>query len=215
MATPYALRYTLIDAETDAGVLRWITQKSPGHLVIQHPADEDVQQDHWHALLWVNVKLDALRKNWSKLNPNVRGNQAYSLTEIKAKGEDDPVEAYERYMCHAACEGSRVHVVSSSGIKYTEEWFVEQNQAFYAKRKEYKATQAKKAEAPNLVNQLFETAFNAGLTDRRDIALALVRMYAKQRRPLNTFYARSVVNTVWVLVHGREAEQALVDEICR
>lgn len=215
MAAPYAFRYTLVDEATDALVLKWIVAKSPGHVVVCHDADDDCNRVHWHALMWSDKKLDALRKDWIKAKPDAvgKGNAAYSLTDVKKKTEEDPVEAYERYICHGACEGDTVHVVSSQGLKYTKEWFAEQNKAYYAKQKEFRKKEAKQACALNMVNELLKVVQAAGMKERSDIALKLVRMLAAERRAINTFYARNVVNTVWVIVNGKEAEFELAREI--
>jgi len=213
MAIPYALRYTLINTDTDANVLKWINEKSPGHLVIKHTADEDVPHDHWHALIWSDKKPEALRKDWSKSNPEVKGNKAYSLTEIKKKSDEDPVEAYERYMCHGKELGDPVNVVSAFGAKYTEEWFKEQNQLYYSKQKEFKKKEQKKSETKNLVNDLLKECEAAGLHERQDIVMKLVQMYKKERRPMNTYYMRQVSTAVWSIIRGKEADQLICEEI--
>jgi len=213
MTTAYALRYTLRDTERDAEMLDWINNKSPGHLVVKHKADEDCNRDHWHALMWSNKKEDALRKEFKKKFPDIHGNTAYSLTQIKAKNEDDPVEAYERYMCHGEFAGDAVIVISAFGAKYTDSWFKEQNQAYYANQKEFKKHEKEKAEAPNTVNELLKVVSAAGIIDREEIAMKLVNMTLSWRKGLNTFYARNVVNTVWALVNGEEAKRELAREI--
>lgn len=213
MTSPYALRYTLINKDTDANVLKWINEKSPGHLVVRHEPDEDVNSDHWHALIWSDKKIDALRKDWSKANPEVRGNQAYSLTPITKKSDEDPIQAYERYMCHGKELGDPVNVVSAFGTKYTEEWFKEQNRLFYEKRKEFKKKEKKISETKNLVNDLLKECEAAGIADRQDIVMKLVQMYKKERRPMNTYYMRQVSTAVWSILRGKEADQQIVDEI--
>lgn len=211
--TAYAFRYDLRDSQCDAGVLKWINEKSPGHLVIKHSPDEDTKRDHWHALIWSDKKEQALRVDFRKANPEVTGNKAYSLTVIKKKTDENPVEAYERYMCHGEFEGDAVKVISAQGAKYTEEFFKELNAAFWQNRKKYKKKGEERAEAPNAVNELLKIVNDAGIKDREEIALKLVRMCLHWRKPINTFYARNVVNTVWTLVNGEEAERELAREI--
>lgn len=213
MVNPVAFRYDLRDPAGDAEVLQWINKVSPGHLVVKHSPDEDSKRDHWHALLWSDKQIPALRADFRKANPEVTGNKAYSLTEVKKKTEEDPVEAYERYMCHGEFEGDPVIVISAFGAKYTDEWFREKNKEFYQKRKEFKAKVAKRAEAPNTVNELLKEVNVTGIKDREEIALKLVKMSLHWRKPINTFYARNVVNTVWAIVNGQEAERELAREI--
>lgn len=213
MTSPIAFRYTLVDAETDAKVLKWINDKSPGHLVIKHSADEDVPNDHWHALMWSDKKIPALRMDFRKNNPIITGNGAYSLTEIKKKTDDDPVEAYERYMCHGKELGDPVNVVSAFGAKYTESWFKDQNTAYYAKQKEFKKKENKKSETKSLVNDLLKEVEAAGLSDRRDIVNKLIQMYKKERRPMNTYYIRQVSTTVWSIIAGKSADELIADEV--
>lgn len=215
MANPYAFRYTLSTEAVDNGVLKWINERSPGHLVIRHDADEEVKRDHWHALIWSDKKVPALRADFRKANPEVSGQGAYSLTEIKQTGEEDPVEMYERYMCHGKFDGDPVIVVSAHGAKYTPEWFREQNTAFYAARKEFKKKIEKRENSVNMVNELVQACDLAGIREKREIAGKLVDKYIAERRPLNTFFAKSVVNTVWGVLNKGEARDALVDDICR
>lgn len=213
MATPYALRVHLVSDEVDSRVLAWIRTKSPGHLVVRHEADEDDARPHWHALLWSEKKDQALRADFKKANPGLVGNGGYSLTRIKKKTDEDPVEAYERYMCHGNHEGDPVVVVSAHGAKYVPEFFVEQNKLFYAKRRDFRQKAEKKQQTSCLVNELVKECQAAVVSTRDEIALKLVRLCVRTRRPLNTFYARNVVNTVWAILRGEEAERELAREI--
>lgn len=211
----YKFRYTLVSEEADAVTLRWINARSPRHLVIKHGADEEVNRDHWHALVWSEKKLQALRVDFKKANPHVVGAAAYSLAELKDEGRGDPIETYERYMCHGQFAGDAVMVVSAVGTKYTEAWFKDQNTAFWQARKEYKKKVEKRQASGNTVNELVAECEAEGIRDRRGIALKLVRKFTAERRPLNTFYGKSVVNTVWCVLSTGEAELQLVDDMTR
>jgi len=212
MARAYALRYSLTEKDIDVRVLRWIVEKSPGHLVVKHNADADVPRDHWHALIWTDKKEQALRFDFKKAVPEIVGNKVYSLTEIKKKTDEDPVLAYERYICHGSHEGDIVSVVSSCGLKYTEAWFVEQNELFYETRRTYAGESRRKN--VDMVTHLVTVLRQANLKSREEIARRLVNFYKDEGRPLNVFFARSVVNTVWVtLDDSNEAQEELVREI--
>lgn len=213
MSTPYALRVVVQSDDEMAAVKRWISDKSPGHLVIQHDADEDERRPHWHALLWSDKKDQALRVDFKKANPAFVGNKAYSLTPIVKKGDDDPVEAYERYMCHGNCDGDPVKVISAFGAKYTAEWFAAQNKAFYTKRKEFKRNEQKRSETKNMVNDLLKECQEAAVSDKLGIARKLVSMYVRESRPLNSYYAKGVVKTVWAKLNGAEAVDDLACEL--
>ena len=164
-------------------------------------------------LIWSDKKEQALRVDFKKANPTLVGQGAYSLTEIKKKTDEDPVEAYERYMCHGKELGDPVNVVSAFGPKYTEEWFKEQNKAYYAKQKEFKKKEKKATETKNLVNDLLKECEASGLYERADIVMKLIQMYKKERRPMNTFYMRQVSTAVWAIIRGKDVDQAIMEEI--
>lgn len=213
MATPYALRVHLVDPAVDAGVLAWIQAKSPGHLVVKHEADEDDPRPHWHALLWSEKKEQALRVDFKKANPGLVGNKGYSLTSIKKKTDEDPVQAYERYMCHGKHEGDSVVVVSAHGAHYTPQFFVEQNKLFYASRRTFRQKAEKKAQSTCVVNDLIKECQAAVVVSREEIARKLLSMYKRDRKPINVYHARNIVNAAWMILNGEEAEAELAREI--
>lgn len=214
MAIPYALRVVIKSDEAMSGVRQWIAERSPGHLVVMHNADEDDKQPHWHALLWSDKKEQALRVDFKKSNAEFIGNKAYSLVELKRKKDEDFVGAYERYMCHGDREGDAVCVIMASGAKYTPDWFLEQNKAFYAARRDFQKSKAVKDNRVNLVNKLREECGAAGVRRYEDIVVRLVKMYAADNRPMNIHYMRSVANTVHVQLCGGDAISEIVASIC-
>jgi hypothetical protein len=168
------------------------------------------KEPHWHALLWHEKRINALREDFRRKNPAFVGNQAYSLAELP---EGEAVTAYERYMCHGSFEGDTVQVIYANGLKYTNEWFAEQHLEFYRQQREYRKPQAKQARREDVITELEIECKTNSLTDRREIARTLIRMLKKQRKPIHVHYARSVVNIVWSLVNTGDSERALVDEI--
>lgn len=196
MSIPYALRYALVSDEVDAKMLAWIRERSPGHLVVRHDADEDEQRVHWHALMWSDKKEQALRVDLKKANPGCIGNKGYSLTECKKKKDDDFVESYERYMCHANCEGDKVVIVSAHGIKYNQAWAQQQNAAFYAARKEYVKAQKKKQVGQTAVDELVDKCRGMGLSSRHDIVLQTIDWFADRGKGVDVFRVRATANNV-------------------
>lgn len=215
MAYPYALRAVVLRDEDMQSLRSWIAEKSPGHLVVRHEGDSDEARPHWHALLWSDKKDQAFRLDFKKGNPAFVGNRSYSLTQVVKKKDDDPVAAYERYMCHGACEGDPVDVVMCHGLKYTPEWFQEQNRLYYAARREFAKKEKKAADTVSVVNEIEKICRSRGLSSREEIARAFIQYNVERSRPINLFYGKSVINTVSVKIGGRVAEDELVDALVR
>lgn len=212
---PYKFRWTLKNEEADKAVLALCQKVSPGHLGVLHEADEEVERPHWHFILYWDKSPKRFRQLLKEAVPTAQGQSDYSFGEIKATKVYDSLEAataaYERYMCHGKCEGDAVLVVSAVGVKYTPEWFRDQNKAFYAVQKAFMAERKKKE--LSLVEDMTEHCRSAGISGKTEIAVEYCKRMCKANKPTNVFHARGVVNTVWMNINGMEAIRTLAHEI--
>lgn len=185
MATKF--RYTLCDGERDAAVCAWV-KKVDGHVLIQHDADEEVSRTHWHAILR-GKKVEAFRLEFKRQFPGAD----YSFGKIK-EGEED---VYERYMCHGARRGDTVKLIASHGLKYTQEWAQEQNEAFYDAREEFKKRIKKKGKQ-STIDELAEECRAQQVRDVRGVAVQMYQMWKRQKRVFNDVYMSQVCKGVCV-----------------
>lgn len=206
MAYGYALRADRHESVV-SGLVAWLATVASCYFVVCEVASGE--NPHYHVYFESEKKLAALRKDWQRKFPG--GNSGYSL-----KLCDDDVAAYGRYMCKGADKESMPDVHARQGLLYTDEWVKDMHDQYWVNNASLMANKRKRAAMGNVVErvELECKAKNIRYTDREAIAREFIKLYKDAARPINTFYARNVVNTVSLLLDdsGR-AEEILASEI--
>lgn len=212
MAIPYAVRVVVEGvAETEKDRLRaWFARVSPGHLVVEHGSDDDDQKVHWHALIYSDRKEQSFRNDFRREFKEITGNESYSFVEVKPKkrgnwGPGTPVEQYERYICHGEYEGSIVKVIMSCGLKYTPEWFVQQNKEFYELRKKYVKEKQQARDQGSMFDKLLAVCKGNHISEIDAIADKYIHMIKQEKRPMDIYGGKKIVWGVWLQLGGVEA----------
>lgn len=182
-----ALRHT---PSGDDKLLAYIRTLDSACCVIQHDADDEVSQTHWHAIVY-GKKLETLRAALKKADPSLT-KQSYSLKTIKS-GEES---IYERYMCHSSGKGAPVVVLFSHGLQYTSKWAVEQNVSFWDAQVEFKK-QAKTKNVAGWVEMITVVCRvrQAELT-RMDVAYAVYDEFKGFKKAMDPRYMATVMEGV-------------------
>lgn len=212
---PLKLRVFEDDGVPTDEIIAWLRERSPTHFVVRHAADADDSRPHFHALVWYGG-AQSFRVQLTKAFAVLKGNRMYSVGELP---DADAVASYERYMCHASGDGDRVEVLSRQAAvdapagHYNDMWCMQQNAEFWRARRAYKRVKDDSKE--NDVVRLERRCREAGATTRRDVGEQLVSMFAADKRGMNVFHMRAIVNTVCVRLFGGDERRAIVDEIIR
>lgn len=207
------LRTDCISPEVDERVVAFIRTTFPSHLVVAHSGDAERDGDHWHAILWTDRPAQSVRVHLLQRIPELK--RRYSLGTVGGRQED--AEAYERYMCHGACEGDAVRIVSAQAAvhhpegAYTQAWAQEQNRRFYHVQRAFVREQ--RAAKESVMDVILRECTERGATDVRPVADTIAEVYTSQRRMMNTVNMRSQLRTALCVMNGRRAQRAVVDEI--
>lgn len=199
MSTPPPTRYALridLDGVSSADCVHYISEHADHYFVVREGGDTN---PHIHAYLKSDKKLAALRKSVQRFLSGERGNASYSLKEC---GEDE--SGYLRYMCKGESSGDGPEVVGRCGLEYTDDWVKTQHAEYWVNNASIvKARQKRKGmKGPSVIDQLEERVKERRISwdKKQDIAREYIMMYKEAKKPISIHYARSVVNTVQVLL---------------
>lgn len=210
MAVSYALRADS-NEHLSGNLVAWLTAVATCFFVVKEFGGANGENPHVHCYFESDKKLDALRKDFKRKFPGNAGNGGYSLKEC-----DDDVEAYGRYMCKGPDKETLPDVVARQGLRYTDEWVRDMHDQYWVNNAALMTNKRKRAAQGNAVERLELECKEKGIRwdDRKAIALEFVRLYKASARPINTFFARQVVNTVSCLLDpSGDAEERLATEI--
>lgn len=189
-----------------ANLVAWLVAVATCFFVVKEFGGPNGENPHVHVYFESEKKLAALRKDFTRKFPGNTGNGGYSLKEC-----DDDIEAYGRYLCKGPDKETQPDVVARQGLKYTDEWVRDMHEQYWVNNASLMANKRKRVAMGNVVEKLeLECkAKNIRWDDRNAIAMEFVRMYRASARPINTFFARQVVNTVSCLLDdtGKAEEQ--------
>jgi len=190
----YALRMDYVDLDRTP-LSTWLSANATGFLCVYETADGE--NPHIHAVFHSGLKLSGLRSSFKKAFVDKVGNGAYSL-----KVCDDDVEAYMRYMCKGASVEEEPTVIVQQGLDYTPEKVKAAWEMYWVNNAAIKANKRKRVKCSTIVEELELACKAKGVkkSDREGIALEYIRMYKDARKGINVFHARSVVNTVAILL---------------
>lgn len=204
----FALRLDVLSEADKENLSKWLTKEASSFFVVKEEANPN-ENTHYHAVFYASSKTASLRQSFRRAFPNHKGNAAYSLKEC-----DDDVDAYGRYMCKGVSRDVLPEVVCRQGLHYTDEWVRESHDEYWVNNDALKKNKLRRK--MNVVETLEDICKEKKIrwTDRNGIATEYVRHYVAARKPINSFAARAVVNTVAVLLDDTgEAVEQLATEI--
>lgn len=206
----YALRMDVSASEEEKPRLStWLSANASGFLVVFEQAPNE--NDHIHAVLYSDKKLDALRKSFKRAFPEKAGNGGYSMKKC-----DDDVEAYMRYMCKGAGVDAPPEVWARQGLEYDDQKVEAAHEAYWVNAEALRSNKRKRAKIGTIVEELEALCKQKGVRkdDKVGIAREYIRFYRDARKGINVFQARAVVNTVALLLDDTgKFEEELANQI--
>lgn len=193
----FALRmdYVMEDKEK---LREWHDKQSCGSYLVVYE-DHAGENPHIHSIFWSDKKMEALRKSFKRLFNDKTGNGAYSLKEC-----DDDTDAYLRYMCKGGSKSEMAVVLMKCGLDYDDERLKSSHEEYWVNNELLRHNKRKREalRKMSVVEQVEKIAKEEGVrkNDREGIAKIYIRMYREARKPINSFAARAVVNTVQCLL---------------
>lgn len=207
----YALRMDY-DRSADRGTLSdYLASNSSRYLVVFETAEGE--NPHVHAIFYSEKKLAALRKAFQRAFPSKNGNGSYSM-----KACDEKFEDYIAYMCKGASREDPPVVELRQGLDYTDAAIESAHGRYWVNNDAIMEARRARSVKLDIVEAVEKVAKENGVRshERAEVAKIYIRMKKAQKKGINLFQARAVVNTVCVLLDDtgvREEELAL--EIAR
>lgn len=207
----YALRLDF-DRDVDRSPLsRWLDGNSNRYLVVFETAEGE--NPHVHAIFHSDKTIATLRQSFKRAFPSKTGNGAYSL-----KACDEDYDGYIRYMCKGQARGQGPDVVMRMGLEYSEDAIASAHDMYWVNAEAIERARAarRKAAKLDIVEAVEKVAKEKGVRshERKEVAKIYIRMKKEQKKGINVFQARAVVNTVCVLLDDTgDAEEELAAHI--
>lgn len=207
----YALRMDY-DRTVDRGPLsNWLSANSARFLVVFETAEGE--NPHVHVILFSEKTLAALRASFKRAFEGKVGNGAYSLKLCSVD-----FEGYIRYMCKGVNAATGPHVEMRQGLEYTDDAIKAAHGMYWVNNDALLAARRARAVKMDVVEAIEKECKDKGVRshDRVEIAKIYIRMKVTAKKGINVFQARSVVNTVSILLDDSgERETELAGEIAR
>lgn len=177
------------DKEFDA-VKAFIDSKGIGGFCVREVSGDN---EHWHWYLETDKfkNLQSFRVNLTKTVVALKGNASYSASAV----EDD--DKYLRYMCKGESQGVAPEVAWRNSILYTDDKISDLHEKYWQEN-----ARLKKRKVGSVIDYIVDECKRDGVEwkERSKIAEKYVREIVKRGKPLNTFAAKSAVNTVQMLL---------------
>lgn len=178
----YAIR---IDATDFTDKATWLNKDGGAWWAVKELEDSN---SHFHIHLYSSRNITAVRRDFQRSFPDLKGNGAYSITAVR------DVEAYDKYMAKGGSDGALPEVVGRNGIQYSDDWVQEQHEAYWETNRKL-ASSGRKLPILDFVVQECKRQ-RIDYSNREKIAKIYIKEQADRNKPINTFAARSAVNLI-------------------
>ena len=175
----YAIR---VDGSSSAKLIEWLEADGGSFLVVKELEDSN---PHFHVVLHSSRKLQAVRMAFRRAMPECCGNGAYSISQVR------DLDKYERYIMKGESESVLPHVVSSKGVKYTQEWIKETHERYWSQRSEQDAARREMNVQEAVLQACMEQQI--AWSNREKIAEVYIRELVCRDKPINLFSVRSAI----------------------
>jgi len=158
------------------------------------------ENPHVHAVFDSDKKLSAVRMGFKRKFEDKVGNGSYSLKET-----DDDIDAYMRYMCKGNSREDMPDIKIRQGILYTDENIKDWHDKYWVNNDSIKENRLKRKavrSGETAVDAVERICKDTGVrkSDREGIAKVYIKLCRDSRKPINTFAAKAIVNTVALLL---------------
>lgn len=171
-------------------VKAWLATHCFGGFGVREVSGEN---EHWHWLLDApeeGKKIQNYRVSLSRAIPDLKGNGAYSLTEVKDR------DKYIRYCCKGASSSVGPEVVWAHGMLFSaDRWWVAFHEAYWRENSNLRAARAMPA-ARAVILKLKNNSVR--WQDREAIGREYIKELVARDKPINLFAVKSVVNLLQI-----------------
>lgn len=193
----YALRVLTAGLDQKAFAV-WLSSVCSAFIVCLEVGTE-TEKEHVHCALHSDKKLSAIRKAFQRAFASLgAGNGTYSLKEC-----DDDWDNYLAYICKGVSKDEGPVIWLKQGLEYSDDAIAQYHERYWVNNAQIAATKRKRKEFSGTVVEVIEKlAKEAKLKahQREDVAKLYIKHYVELRKPINTFAAKAVVNTVCCLL---------------
>lgn len=199
MANVYAIRIHELADDTRSRVISFVEAIGGSHVIAR---ETEASRVHYQGWVRTDIKDGALRARLKKNFPECVGNKGYSLAAVRN------FENYARYILKGTKE-QYADIIAAYGLEINADYLASEHRAYWSVAE--KPTKSNRS----IVEEVHEWVVERSQTHdvcRRDIAERACDIITSRKKPLNTFYVRSVVNTVAYL-SNRDSREIILDEI--
>jgi len=181
----YAIR---IDGNSSEELVKFLTEDGGSYLVVK---ELEGTNPHYHAVIHTKRKLQAFRMAFRRQFPELRGNGAYSISDVR------DLAKYERYMMKGDSDSVLPTVVASNGVQYTTDWIMETHAAYWEQNADMVQRRTAEMKVPEAVLQACKDAA-VQWGNREKICELYIRELVRRDKPINIFALKSSVNLIQV-----------------
>lgn len=189
MSHSYAIR---VDGDDVWDLVSYLESDGGGYFVVREAGDNGGNV-HMHAVLRSDRNIQAVRRAFTRMFPDLVGNKAYSIAEVR------DLDRYHRYMCKGESAETAPEVVGAYGLEYASvAWQDAQHAAYW---EEHQATSARRRSQP-LTEFTVVACKEARIpwSDKHAIARVYIREAVARQKSINVFAVRAQINLVQCLL---------------
>lgn len=162
--------------------------------------EEQANNLHYHVWFSSDETIKAVRARFTRLFPDHNGNKGmYSLVQC-----DQNYQRYLQYMCKGKEFNDGPVIKLRQGYLFTDDWVYDTHCAYWLENGTIEESKALRQGAKlkgNMVEQVEAECKRLGIThDRVEIAKVYIRLMTAMKKPISVYAAKSVVNTVQVVL---------------
>jgi hypothetical protein len=177
-------------------------------LVVQENADEDINRDHMHAQIMINIQMKSWRNKFKEAFPDLKGNSDYSLTLVRDTMKMD------YYICKGKDVASPPCIRYRHGIRYTEEYIKSCHDQYWIINKEVKKKE--KMDKLGIRDEVVKLCKDHGTSwsDRDTITEYFLLVMKKYGKDIDIFRARARIQGIQLeLCANEDYKRYFVDKI--
>lgn len=199
MANVYAIRVHELADDFRDRIVGFVESTGGSYVVAR---ETNANRIHYQGWVRCELKPQTFRVRLKKAFPECIGNKGYSVSAVK------DIEAYGRYVLKGTKE-DYADVVCACGLEITEEYLAREHRAYWSKAE--KPGKSNRSVVEEVHEWVMEKSKMHDIT-RRDIAKRICDTMAARKKGINTYYIRTLVNTVeWL--KDPACQENILDEI--
>lgn len=200
MAFEHAIRIHELDQTFRVRVLAFFKDINGSYVFAR---ETDAARAHYQGWVRCDIKQQALRARLKKHFPECVGNKGYSISLVKDH------EAYSRYILKGTKE-SRADIVCYCGIEITPDYLAAEHRAYWSTHD--KPSKSNRSIVEEVEEWVRSQAWENIEEKKRDVARRICETITAHKKGLNSFYARSIYNTV-MFRNSSNFQEDMINEI--